>query len=50
MECGACTMNCKFGAIKVYSGVGCAAAIIKSMITGGLLSCGCSGAVSSGCC
>lgn len=43
MECGACAHNCEFGAITVDYGVGCAAAIINSMITGGEPSCGCSG-------
>jgi len=42
MECGACALNCDFGAISVNSGVGCAAAIINSMITGGPPSCDCS--------
>ena len=42
MECGACALNCEFGAITVTSGVGCAAAIINSMITGGPPSCDCS--------
>jgi NAD-dependent dihydropyrimidine dehydrogenase PreA subunit len=42
MECGACAKNCDFGAITVNAGVGCAAAIINSMITGGEPSCGCS--------
>jgi NAD-dependent dihydropyrimidine dehydrogenase PreA subunit len=49
MECGACALNCEFGAITVNSGVGCAAAIINSMITGGEPSCDCSGS-SSSCC
>jgi NAD-dependent dihydropyrimidine dehydrogenase PreA subunit len=49
MECGACAMNCEFGAITVNSGVGCAAAIITGMITGGEPSCVCSES-SSGCC
>lgn len=43
MECGACANNCEFGAIMVDAGVGCAAAIINSMITGGEPSCDCSG-------
>ncbi|MCX8070467.1 MAG: mercury methylation ferredoxin HgcB [Thermodesulfovibrionales bacterium] len=43
MECGACTLNCEFGAISVNSGVGCAVAIINSMITGGPPSCDCGG-------
>ena len=42
MECGACALNCEFGAITVNSGVGCAAAIINSMISGGPPSCDCS--------
>ncbi len=49
MECGACAKNCEFGAISVNSGVGCAAAIINSMITGGPPSCGC-GDDGSTCC
>lgn len=49
MECGACAKNCEFGALAVNSGVGCAAAIINSMITGGEPSCGC-GDSTSGCC
>ena len=52
MECGACAKNCDFGAIAVNAGVGCAAAIINSMITGGEPTCGCStgGAESSSSC
>ncbi len=42
MECGACANNCAFGALRVDKGVGCAAAIITSMIKGGEPSCGCS--------
>lgn len=49
MECGACAKNCEFGAISVNSGVGCAAAIINSMITGGPPSCDC-GSGASNCC
>lgn len=49
MECGACALNCPLNAITVKAGVGCAAAIIKSWITGGEPSCGCSGD-SGGCC
>jgi NAD-dependent dihydropyrimidine dehydrogenase PreA subunit len=41
MECGACALNCDFGALAVGSGVGCAAALIKSMVTGGAPVCGC---------
>jgi NAD-dependent dihydropyrimidine dehydrogenase PreA subunit len=32
MECGACSRNCPFGAIFVNAGVGCAAAVINSML------------------
>jgi NAD-dependent dihydropyrimidine dehydrogenase PreA subunit len=49
MECGACAKNCEFGAISVNSGVGCAAAVINSLITGGPPSCDCSGGASSCC-
>ncbi len=41
MECGACRMNCSFGAIEVDAGVGCAAAILQSMRKGGEATCGC---------
>lgn len=50
MECGACMTNCSFGALTVDKGVGCAAAIINSMITGGEPSCDCSGDSKSSCC
>jgi NAD-dependent dihydropyrimidine dehydrogenase PreA subunit len=49
MECGACTLNCDFGALAVNSGVGCAAALINSMITGGEPSCDCDDSA-AGCC
>ncbi len=32
MECGACARNCPAGALSVQSGVGCAAAVINSML------------------
>jgi len=32
MECGACMQNCPTGAITVKSGVGCANAVINSML------------------
>jgi NAD-dependent dihydropyrimidine dehydrogenase PreA subunit len=41
MECGACQRNCSFGAIEVNAGVGCAAAILNSMRTGGEATCDC---------
>lgn len=53
MECGACALNCEFGALTVGSGVGCAAAIIRSMITGGEPTCDCGGTAggqSTSCC
>ncbi len=50
MECGACVNNCAFGALSVDKGVGCAAAIINSMISGGEPSCDCSGETKSGSC
>lgn len=49
MECGACTQNCEFGALAVNAGVGCAAALINSMVSGGEPSCGC-GDNGSACC
>lgn len=48
MECGACALNCPVKAIAVNAGVGCAAAIIMSWITGGEPSCDCSSG--KGCC
>ena len=53
MECGACTSNCAFGALSVDKGVGCAAAIINSIIYGGEPTCGCdtnTGSGAGGCC
>lgn len=51
MECGACMSNCAFGALKVDKGVGCAAALINSIITGGEPTCGCSNDnKTGGCC
>jgi NAD-dependent dihydropyrimidine dehydrogenase PreA subunit len=34
MECGACERNCPTGALRVDSGVGCAAAMINAALTG----------------
>jgi len=51
MECGACMTNCGFGALHVNKGVGCATAIINSMISGGEPTCDCSAdAKKTGCC
>ncbi len=50
MECGACALNCKFGAISVNSGVGCASGIINGMINGGAPSFDCSGSSFKECC
>lgn len=41
MECGACWMNCAFGAIEVVSGTGCALAIMNGKRTGGEPNCDC---------
>jgi ferredoxin len=43
MECGACSKNCASSAITVTPGVGCAAAVIKGMLTGSKPTCDCSG-------
>jgi NAD-dependent dihydropyrimidine dehydrogenase PreA subunit len=40
MECGACQLNCPTGAIRVDSGVGCAAAMIAGALTGKEPTCG----------
>lgn len=50
MECGACKLNCPVSAISVSQGVGCAAAIIHGMMTGGEPSCDCSGDNNDSCC
>lgn len=34
MECGACQVNCAFDAVKVDSGVGCAASMILAALRG----------------
>ena len=50
MECGACAVNCAFGALSVDKGVGCAAAIINSIVRGGEPVCGCDSNAGSGAC
>jgi NAD-dependent dihydropyrimidine dehydrogenase PreA subunit len=50
MECGACALNCDFDAIYVEKGVGCAAALINSIVKGGEISCDCSKDNESSCC
>ncbi len=49
MECGACAINCKPGAIEVRSGVGCASGVIAGLIKGTEPTCGCSDE-GPGCC
>ncbi len=39
IECGACSTNCPVDAIRVDSGVGCAAAVLNQMFGDGDLSC-----------
>jgi NAD-dependent dihydropyrimidine dehydrogenase PreA subunit len=41
MECGACARNCPAGAVFVKSGVGCAAAVINSVLGRNNASCCC---------
>jgi NAD-dependent dihydropyrimidine dehydrogenase PreA subunit len=54
IECGACALNCEADAIQVQAGVGCAAAMIQSALTGRKeVSCGAdcnSDSSSSNCC
>jgi NAD-dependent dihydropyrimidine dehydrogenase PreA subunit len=49
MECGACQRNCRFGAIGVKSGVGCAAGILRGILTNSEPSCDCSGSKNDCC-
>lgn len=42
MECGACGLNCPVEAINVKSGVGCAAAVLNGIFSGGQPCCDCS--------
>src|SRR5512138_201546 len=50
MECGACAKNCPENAIKVKSGVGCAAGIINGILRGTEPTCDCGGSGGSSCC
>jgi NAD-dependent dihydropyrimidine dehydrogenase PreA subunit len=34
MECGACARNCEAGAVRVRSGVGCAAGVLAGILAG----------------
>ena len=47
---GDCAKNCPAGAITIDAGVGCAAAIIYSWVTGKEPTCGCSNDGDSACC
>jgi NAD-dependent dihydropyrimidine dehydrogenase PreA subunit len=48
IECGACRKNCRFDAITVQTGVGCAAAILGAMGSKKAPCCG--GETGGGCC
>jgi len=50
MECGACSLNCKFGAITVRSGVGCASGILNGILNGTEPSCDCGDGEKNSCC
>jgi len=50
MECGACAKNCRFGALYVRSGVGCAAGIINGILNKTGPSCGYSQPCEKACC
>jgi NAD-dependent dihydropyrimidine dehydrogenase PreA subunit len=43
MECGACARNCEAGAVRVRSGVGCAAGVLAGLLAGTGPVCGSSG-------
>ena len=43
IECSACAANCRYGAITVQAGVGCAWAVLRGLRTGGPPSCDCAG-------
>lgn len=50
LECGACAANCPEEALSVTAGVGCAAAVLNGLRTGGEPSCGCGDGSPAGCC
>jgi NAD-dependent dihydropyrimidine dehydrogenase PreA subunit len=50
IECGACMLNCRYGAISVRSGVGCASAIICGALRGHDPTCDCGSGSSTSCC
>ena len=50
MECGACEINCSFGALKVRSGVGCATGILNGILNNTEPTCGCDQTNSKACC
>jgi len=47
MECGACARNCEAGAVRVRSGVGCAAGVLAGLLAGTGPACGGSGSTPS---
>lgn len=51
MECGACARNCPGNAISLETGVGCAYAVLRGLLTGTEPTCDCSGnSDKSSCC
>jgi ferredoxin len=50
MECGACARNCQPGALRVRSGVGCAAGVLAGLLAGTGPTCDCDAGGDSSCC
>ena len=50
MECGACALNCKPGALYVKQGVGCASAVIWGFFKGTEPTCDCGSSGEASCC
>ena len=50
IECGACMRNCRYGAITVKSGVGCASAVLTGLLRGSDPTCDCAGGDGPSCC